>query len=232
MAEIIWKNKSSNEIEGLIITDTPPITKPKMRVNKIEIDGRDGDIVEKVGYESYTKNVGIGLTRNFDINEVIKYFSGDGELIISDEPDKVYIACIYDDVDYDRLLRIRKATVKFHVQPYKYLKDESKVSLDITTETSVEVENKGLEVSKPIFMLEGSGTIEIAVNGINIFKYTFPSGETKVTIDSLKEEAYHGGVYKNRNMLGEFPKLEVGDNTISWTGTLTKIEIEPKSRWL
>lgn len=54
----------------------------------------------------------------------------------------------------------------------------------------------------------------------------------KVTIDSLKEEAYLDGVYKNRNMLGEFPKLEVGKNTISWTGTLTKIEIQPKSRWL
>ena len=232
MAEIIWKNKSSREIEGLIITNTPPITKPKMRVDKIEIDGRDGDIIEKVGYESYTKNVGIGLARNYDINEVIKYFTGDGELVLSDEPDKVYIASIFDDVDYERLLQVRKATVKFHVQPFKYLKDESKVSLNITTQTSVEVENQGLEVSKPIFMLEGSGTIEIAVNGINIFKYTFPSGETKVIINSLEEEAYFEGVYKNRNMLGEFPKLQVGINTISWTGTLTKIEIEPKSRWL
>ena len=232
MAEITWKNKSSKEIEGLIITNTPPITKPKMKVDKIEIDGRDGDIIEKVGYESYTKNVGIGLARKYDIDEVIKYFTGDGELILSDEPDKVYIASIFDDVDYERLLQIRKATVKFHVQPYKYLKDESKVSLSITTQTSVEVENKGLEVSKPIFMLEGSGTIEIAVNGINIFKYTFPNGENKVIVDSLKEEAYLEGVYKNRNMLGESPKLEVGNNTISWTGTLTKIEIEPKSRWL
>ena len=150
MAEIIWKNKSSREIEGLIITNTPPITKPKMRVDKIEIDGRDGDIIEKVGYESYTKNVGIGLARNYDINEVIKYFTGDGELVLSDEPDKVYIASIFDDIDYERLLQVRKATVKFHVQPFKYLKDESKVSLNITTQTSVEVENQGLEVSKPI----------------------------------------------------------------------------------
>ena len=232
MAEIIWKNKSSREIEGLIITNTPPITKPKMRVDKIEIDGRDGDIIEKVGYESYDKNVGIGLTRNYDINEVIKYFTGEGELTFSDESDKVYIASIFDDVDYDRLLQIRKATVKFHVQPFKYLKNESKVSLNVTTQTSEEVENKGLEVSKPIILLEGSGTVEIAVNGVNIFKYTFPSGETKVIIDSLEEEAYFEGIYKNRNMLGEFPKLEVGYNTISWTGTLTKIEIEPKSRWL
>lgn len=232
MAEIIWKNKSSKEVKGLIITNIPPITKPKMKVNKIEIDGRDGDIVEKIGYESYSKNVGIGLTRDFGIDEIIKYFTGDGELVLSDEPDKVYIASIYDDVDYERLLQMRKSTIKFHVQPFKYLKDESKVSLNVTTQKSVQVTNKGLEVSKPIFVLEGSGTIEIAVNGSNIFKYTFPSGENKVVVDSLEEEAYLDGVYKNRNMLGEFPKLEVGKNTISWTGTLTKIEIQPKSRWL
>ena len=144
----------------------------------------------------------------------------------------MYIDIIYDDVDYERLLQMRKATIKFHVQPFKYLKDESKVSLNVTTQKSVQVTNEGLEVSKPIFVLEGSGTIEIAVNGSNIFKYTFPSGENKVTINSLEEEAYLDGVYKNRNMLGEFPKLEVGKNTISWTGTLSKIEIEPKSRWL
>ena len=232
MADIIWKGKSSKEIDGLIITDLPPITKPKMKTNKIEIDGRDGDIVEKVGYESYTKSVGIGLARNFNIDEVINYFTGEGELVLSDEPNKVYLASIYDSIEYDRLLRMRKATIKFYVQPYKYLKDEDKVELDVTTHTSVEVINKGLEISKPIISLEGSGTVEIAVNNINIFKYTFPNDETKVIIDSLEEEAYLDGVYKNRNMLGEFPKLEVGKNTISWTGTLTKIEIQPKSRWL
>ena len=122
MAEIIWKGKSSKNIDGLIITDLPPIIKPKMKTNKIEIDGRDGDIVEKVGYESYTKSVGIGLTRNFNIDEVINYFTGEGELVLSDEPNKVYLASIYDSIEYDRLLRMRKATIKFYVQPYKYLK--------------------------------------------------------------------------------------------------------------
>src|SRR5574344_2686144 len=150
MAEIIWKNKSNKEIEGLIITDTPPITKPKMKVDKVEIEGRDGDVIEKLGYESYTKNVGVGLTRNFDIDEIIKYFTGDGELILSDEPNKVYIASIYDDVDYERLLMMRKAIVKFHVQPFKYLKDETKVILNVTTQKYVSVKNKGLEKSKTI----------------------------------------------------------------------------------
>lgn len=232
MEKIIWKGIDSNTIPGLIICELPPITKPKMKTSIIKIDGRDGDIVEELGYESYTKNISIGLARNYKIDEVIKYFTGTGTLELSNEPNKIYNCKIIDKIDYEKLLRFKKAIVKFHTQPFKYLKNESIVEQTITTQTSINVENIGLEISKPIITLEGTGTIEISINNKTIFKYTFPDNETKVVIDSIEEEAYLEGVYKNRNMLGEFPKLQVGENIITWTGTITKIKIEPKSRWL
>ena len=46
MAKIIWKNIDSETIPGLIITNIPPITKPKMKTSITKIDGRDGDIIE------------------------------------------------------------------------------------------------------------------------------------------------------------------------------------------
>lgn len=232
MAKIIWKNIDSETIPGLIITNIPPITKPKMKTSITKIDGRDGDIIEELGYESYTKSIGIGLARNYDIDRVMKYFTGVGELIISDEPDKVYKAQIIEKIDYERLIRFKTAVVKFYTQPYKYLKDEKSIILDINNETSLKITNVGLEKSKPIITLEGTGTIEISLNGFNLFKYVFPENETTVVIDSLEEEAYLDNVLKNRNMLGTFPIFEVGENTISWSGNLTKISIEPKSRWL
>lgn len=232
MAKIIWKNIDSETITGLIITNIPPITKPKMKTSITKIDGRDGDIIEELGYESYTKSIGIGLARNYDIDRVMKYFTGVGELIISDEPDKVYKAQIIEKIDYERLIRFKTAVVKFYTQPYKYLKDEKSIILDINNETSLKITNVGLEKSKPIITLEGTGTIEISLNGFNLFKYVFPENETKVVIDSLEEEAYLDNVLKNRNMLGTFPIFEVGENTISWSGNLTQISIEPKSRWL
>lgn len=232
MEKIIWKGIDSNTIPGLIICELPPITKPKMKTSIIKIDGRDGDIIEELGYESYTKNISIGLARNYKIDEVIKYFTGTGTLELSNEPNKIYNCKIIDKIDYEKLLRFKKAIVKFHTQPFKYLKNESIVEQTITTQTSINVENIGLEISKPIIILEGTGTIEISINNKTIFKYTFPDNETKVVIDSIEEEAYLEGVYKNRNMLGEFPKLQVGENIITWTGTITKIKIEPKSRWL
>lgn len=226
--KIIWKNVDSTTIKGLLISELPPISKPKMRVQETTIDGIDGSIIEELGYESYDKSISIGLTRDYDINEIIKYFSGTGNVVFSNESDKYYKATIIDQVDYERLLRFRTANVRFRVQPFKYKLNEASVTLT----KSGNVTNSGLETSKPRMTITGSGTIELKVNGNTLFSYTFPDGETSVVIDSEKQDAYVGAVLKNRNMSGEFPILNSGSNTIAWTGSVSKIVIEPNSRWL
>jgi phage-related protein len=81
-------------------------------------------------------------------------------------------------------------------------------------------------------VLKGEGAVVISVNGLEIFEYTFPDGENEVVIDSEKEDAYLGDVLKNRNMNGEFPVLLPGTNIIEWSGSVSSIEILPRSRWL
>ena len=94
MNSIIWKGVSSTTIQGLLISELPPITKPEMKIKETKIDGRDGSIIEELGYSSYVKTVKIGLHGNFDINQVIKYFTGEGDIVFSNELDKVYKAKI------------------------------------------------------------------------------------------------------------------------------------------
>lgn len=229
MNKIIFKDIESTEIKGLLISELPPISKPKMRVQETEIDGVDGSRFEELGYESYDKTIKVGLVGKFDINEVIKYFSGNGNITFSNEPDKYYRARIIDQIDYERLLRYRTANIKFRVQPFKYELDESPVTL---TASGKSVTNNGLETSKPRMTITGSGTVEIYVNSLKVFTYTFPEGETEVVVDSEKQDAYLGVFLKNRNMTGDFPILQSGENTISWTGNVTSIVVEPNSRWL
>ena len=226
--KIIWKNVDSTSIKGLLISELPPISKPRMRTQETTIDGIDGSIIEELGYESYDKTINIGLTRNYDIDEVIKYFSGTGNVVFSNEPDKYYKATIIEQIDYTRLMRFKTASVNFRVQPFKYKLNEASVTLT----KSGNVVNSGIETSKPRMTITGSGTIEIMLNGNTLFSYTFPEGETEVVIDSEKQDAYLGSVLKNRNMSGEFPVLNSGNNTIGWTGSVSKIVIEPNSRWL
>lgn len=111
--------KSSN-VKGLIIQSLPPITKPKMRTSIEDIDGRDGDIVTRLGYAAYDKELRIGLHGDFDVDDAIAFFDSEGEVVFGNEPDKYYRYQILDQIDFERLVRFRTAKVKMHVQPYKY----------------------------------------------------------------------------------------------------------------
>lgn len=470
MNSIFWKGVPSTTIPSLLICELPPISKPRMRTKETVIDGRDGSIIEELGYESYTKTIVIGLRSDFDINEVIKYFTGEGDLVFSNELDKVYKARIVEGIDFERLIRFKRASVKFLCQPFKYKRDEvfketevatasgtsivvapkaeekfaflkiygksiqdgtptpsapvdivslcedGSISVTVNDKTAglsianglravpvtdkslatytdasgqmwcadeidikkgvylkriykrtigagttirkhsysnadyfvcyvedeaksgsrfclsthfpstlndmllktsscvycmkgvespihfsvpttiangvetfkswavanqltvcyildtpietpltdeqlamlknldlskpstitndenafmevgyfkpFEVFNEGIESSKPLMLLKGSGTVEISVNGTGIFTYTFPEGENEVVIDSEKEDAYLGSVLKNRNMNGEFPLLLPKTNKIEWSGNIESIQILPRSRWL
>lgn len=112
--------EKSTNVKGLIIQSLPPITKPKMRTSSATIDGRDGDIVTKLGYAAYDKEVSIGLHGDFDIDDAIAFLDSEGEVVFSNEPDKYYRYQILDQIDFKRLVRFRTAKVKMHVQPFKY----------------------------------------------------------------------------------------------------------------
>lgn len=112
--------EKSTSVKGLIIQSLPPITKPKMRTSIETIDGRDGDVVTRLGYSAYDKEVCIGLHGDFDIDDAIAFFDSEGEVVFSNEPDKYYRYQILDQIDFERLIRFRTAKVKMHVQPFKY----------------------------------------------------------------------------------------------------------------
>lgn len=112
--------EKSTDVKGLIIQSLPPITKPKMRTSKEEIDGRDGDIVTKLGYAAYDKELSVGLHGDFDIDDAISFFDSEGEVVFGNERDKYYRYRILDQIDFERLVRFRTAKVKLHVQPFKY----------------------------------------------------------------------------------------------------------------
>lgn len=112
--------EKSTNVKGLIIQSLPPITKPKVRTSIEEIDGRDGDIVTKLGYAAYDKEVSVGLHGDFDIDDAIAFFDSEGEVVFGNEPDKYYRYQMLEQIDFERLARFRTAKAKMHVQPFKY----------------------------------------------------------------------------------------------------------------
>ena len=159
MNSLIWRGVSSTTISGLLISELPPISKPRMRVKETIIDGRDGSTIEELGYEPYDKPVVIGLHGNFDINKVIKYFTGEGEVVFSNEPDKVYTAKIVEYIDYNRLAKYRQATIIFRTQPYKHkLNEVYKAAPTSTAEGTSIVVSDSADANLKAFSIYGKST--------------------------------------------------------------------------
>ena len=231
MNYIVLNGRDSRQITGLLIQSLPPISKPLMRTQVEEIDGRDGDIVTDLGFSAYDKEVSVGLFGNFNINEVIAFFNGQGTVIFSNEPDKFYNYKIIGQIDYERLLRFRTATVTLHVQPFKYPVNEQPV--EVTSGDTVTVTNAGNTESAPTLQIYGSGTVNFSLNGNQIMIIELGTDDY-ITISASEMNAYKDGVLKNRNVTGSYENLVlgIGENTFSWTGTVTRFVVSNYSRWI
>ncbi len=229
---IILNGVNSNTITGLLISTLPPITKPKQRTQTEEIDGRDGDIVTKLGYSAYDKEIEIGLYGDYDTDEVISYFNSEGTIVFSNEADKYYNYQILSQIDFNKLIRFKTAKVKLHVQPFKYPLVEA--TINISGETTVT--NEGNIYARPVLNISGSGDVEVNLNGHQIFAIDLGEDETDITIDTTKMEAYNPDTtaLMNRQVTGDYNlfKIEAGDNTVSITGSVINATISNYTRWL
>ena len=95
------------------------------------------------------------------------------------------------------------------------------------------IRNVGNYFSRPTITIVGIGNIDLNLNNVQVFEINLGT-YTSITIDTTNMNAYNGGTLLNRNITGNYDnfKLNVGNNTISWSGTVTQIEISNYSRWL
>lgn len=238
MNSIILNGISSQTIQGLLIQNLPPISKPRIRAEAEEIDGRDGDIITLLGYGAYDKEFQIGLYGDFDIDQIIEYFNSSGTVTFSNEEDKYYNYQIVEQIDFERLLRFRQATVKMHIQPFKYsVADNSKTFAIAEGTTSVTIRNNGNIYSKPIITLTGTGTINLYLNEVQAFAINLSTTDSQtIAIDITNMNAYDPATnnFLNRLVTGNYDnfRLAIGKNTITWTGSITQIKIQNYSRWI
>lgn len=234
MNYIILNGKKSNLLNGLIISTLPPISKPKIRFTAEEIDGVDGDIISKLGYGAYDKTFDIGLSYNYNIDDIIEYFNSEGQVVFSNEPDKYYNYTILNQIDFEKLIRFKTAKITMHVQPFKYSTVENTKTYNFSQDNqSLTVRNNGNIYSKPIITLYGSGTINLSLNGNEVLIIALNGS---ITLNMQTQNAYDPDTlsYLNRSVTGDLKNLylKVGANTISWSGNITKVEIDYCSRWI
>lgn len=233
---IVLNGVSSRTIKGLIVSSLPPISKPAMRYNAEEVDGRDGDIITPLGYAAYDKVAEIGLSREYDIDDIIAFFNSSGKAVFSNEPDKYYNYAIYEQVDFERLIRFKTASVTFHVQPFKFSDNEGEKVFTNARNAGVHIRNNGNIYSRPTIEVLGAGAITISLNGSQVLSIALPSTGRDITIDCTAFNAYDtaSGAYLNRLVTGNYDnlRLQVGRNIITCSGNVTELRISNYSRWI
>ena len=75
----------------------------------------------------------------------------------------------------------------------------------------------------------GSGDIKLKINGDEV---AVKKVDGYVTVDSVLKDCYKDDVLKNGDMIGEFPILRVGENTIGFSGNVSKVEVRINEVWV
>lgn len=192
---IILNGVSSKTINGLLIQNLPPITKPQMRTNIEEIDGRDGDIITDLGYAAYDKTFEIGITDKSVVNQVIEFLNSEGTVTFSNEPSMVYEYKIINQIDFNRLIRFKTASVTMHVQPFKKCLTEKELNFN-----GAEQKIKFID-----YYAEKNGVVATCTDGVLTFEGTSTQNTTFfVPIENLKLDAgnYRLDVYSSGITMG------------------------------
>lgn len=234
MLSFNFGSKNSYEDFGILISQRPSISSPKRRVNKISIPGRNSNlIVDEKTYDDITLSLECSVKDNDNIMNKLDdikawlFESGESDLIFDFQSDKKYIAQVVNSIDFKVVYKyISQFPIIFNCRPFKY---ETEMNIIEMTKEGI-ILNPGSIYSDPIIKIFGSGDITLNINSETI---KLKQVKEHIILDTVQQNCYSEDIGNlNSKMSGEFPKLETGENNISWTGAVYKVEVTPNWRWL
>lgn len=223
--------------EQLIITDKSTYKGASRDISFTSIPGRSGDLLtDNKRYKNvkieYTVCALAGIQAIPEIAHRVKGWLlseiGYFELYDSYDPNYYRLAAYSDEYDLaQELPELGNSKIAFNCKPFRYLIEGKRA---ITLTASATIRNPEFFSSLPYIKITGSGNVTLTINSAS---YTFTGINGYIEIDSEKMQAYKGTTNENSKMTTNeskpFPEFVKGDNSISWSGTVTSLEIVP--RW-
>ncbi len=219
---------------GIEIVQFPDIIKPERNIQAINVPGRSNSLyIDSNTYNSYTLSITCTLNPFFknkqSIDKILSWLDGFGDLIISQEKEKIYSACIKNSISISNIIWLfPQFLVNFEVQPLKKSINYRNEFLEITKKSIIN--NIGTVESLPIITIYGVGDVTLIVNNQHFF---IKNVDEYITINSEFLEVYKDNVNQNNKYNNfDFPIFQIGKNTIDFLGNVKKIEIQPNWRWI
>ena len=216
---------------GIHVLEQPPVTIPSERVAFTDVPGRSGSLTQLEGDGVYDDMV-LTATCLIDdpsrIPEIAAWLRGSGTVTFANRQGGFYHARVVNQIPFEKILRgnpHRSFAINFRCKPFWYLSDVEPITL---TTSGTFITNPGSVASEPVITVYGSGEITLMV-GMTITELEITD---KITLDTPLMEAYTGATSMNSYMSGDFPLLLPGKNAVSWSGNVSKVEIQPNWRRL
>lgn len=234
-----YKGVNSLEMHLRIVNDiTYP--SPESDIEFIEVLGRDGELAidhNRLKGVTFSIPVVLQLPEKMEVNDAatkitewLKNDIGWNKLRFGKSREYEYVAMCHEQFNiHETLSQYGRTVINFRLKPYKYrVRSTNKMSAITNGDSLVNQEKRA---SKPYIKVEGSGDITLKNNGVDWLILRGVDGYVEVDSDVMS--AYKGTRLENNKMISTlrpmFPLLNPGENNITWTGNVTKLEIEP--RW-
>ena len=224
-------NNQNTKTLGFALVGRPSIASAEKKYETTEVEGRDGSLTRFLGYEDLKFSLNFNILFQSDIKQKLREIKGvfatASTLSFDDSPNFFYKIKQAQISETESVIKASGVfSVDFVAEPFEYQKTSS---VAYTTK-SISLTNQTTAEALPLIKVTGTGTVVLNVNGTGI---TLTGLTSSITLDSELQEAYTGlTTNMNSNMNGNFPVFKTGSNSITWTGTVTKVEIDPQWRWL
>ena len=230
MSEITFKGTTASS-KSVTVLKYPEIVKPTLRVETVKVPGRDGELTLSgmPSYEAMVLECECMVPSVDKISAAAAWLTGRGDLVLGNDPSYAYDAQVINEIRFEKIMRgheHRKFTVPFLCQPLKK-KATTEPNIELTAPGTVV--NIGHVPSRPLIKIEGSGNVVLAVGAYSL---SITDISTSILIDSGLGMATAGTVNESYKVSGAWPLLVVGNNAVGWTGTVSKVTITPRWRYL
>lgn len=220
---LIWNGKTAEQM-GLKVISLPPIQNSQERIQEEEVIGRDGTLTFVNGFTSDEKSVEADYIGNNPKN-IARWLQGEGKVIFGNLENRFFKARINNVVPISQVLEnhLYSLQIKFKCQPFAYFL-EGDYPIEIVS-SGTKIYNPGTYKSEPLITIYGTGTGYLTINGTT---YTITNIGGSISIDSdIMEVLENKGDYLECN---DFIELATGENTVTFSGGITKAVIVPRWR--
>lgn len=226
---VLWNN-TDLRTKGIIVEKIPTITKPKKRFDTHEIEGRNGVlIVDKGTYDTFIVSLSCHFNETNSIDEIKSFLDGFGKLSIDGV--REYEAILRNNIDFEEILTsgFRKFQLQFLCNPIAH--DITATDVSITSTPTTLTINQTAN-TYPVLTIKGSGNVVFYFNNKRFDLLSLDSTKTYTLDCNAKEIVDNASINCSNKMKYDFPYLKPGENTITYTGTLTQFTISYKKAYL